>query len=168
MTANPNKPELLANIQNSWQELRQFIRSLSEEQLTKPTDPAGWTVKDHLIHLAVWEDGINALLAHQPRYVAMGLTKEVWDRDGFEEFNAIIQQQNKDLPLPEVLKRLEEVHNRLFATLQTLPYEELNRPYGYYQADDADDTSPVINRVIGNTYHHYGEHIPWMRTIAES
>jgi len=37
-------------------------RLLSKEQQLGPKDVAGWNVRDHLTHLAVWADGVAALL----------------------------------------------------------------------------------------------------------
>jgi len=167
MTDDTNiaKADFLDNVEAGWRKLEIFITSLTDEQLTKPTDAAGWTVKDHLIHLAVWENGVSAMLEHKPRYEAMGLTKQDWDNEHYDKLNAIIQQQQKDLPLSDVLKRLREVHLRLLELLDSVSDADLQRPYSDYQAGE-DDNSPIINRLIGNTYAHYDEHIPWMQAIA--
>jgi uncharacterized protein (TIGR03083 family) len=161
------KAELFSNLQNGWQQLQQFIHNLTPDQMTQPSDEAGWTIKDHLIHLAVWEDGMNAMLARQPRYTIMGVSKEVWEAEDIDATNAIIQQNYHAVSLPEALKHLEEVHERLLATLTSLSEADLLKPYGYYQADAADDQRPAIDRIIGNTYEHYAEHIPWMKAIAD-
>ena len=70
MADNPDvsTAELLSRTKLGWDSLQAYIKSLTPEQLTVPTDPAGWTVKDHLIHLAVWEDGIVAVLPVEALY----------------------------------------------------------------------------------------------------
>jgi hypothetical protein len=50
------KAELLERIEAGFQEINQYLDSLTETQLTQPTDAAGWTAKDHVIHMAIWED----------------------------------------------------------------------------------------------------------------
>ena len=50
-----NKAELEASIDHWWDALQAVIGRYTEAELTGPTDAAGWTVKDHLAHLAAWE-----------------------------------------------------------------------------------------------------------------
>ncbi|MEQ8672174.1 MAG: DinB family protein [Aggregatilineales bacterium] len=61
----PTRADLLRQIQESWNELQTVVASLTEEQLTRSTDAAGWTVKDHLIHLSIWEIGGTCLARRQ-------------------------------------------------------------------------------------------------------
>ncbi len=57
--------ELLRHIDEGYTAFTVYVRSMSETTLTGPTDPAGWTIKDHIAHIVVWEDGMNAVLTHQ-------------------------------------------------------------------------------------------------------
>ena len=56
--------------------LENTLRLLSDEQMTKP-GPSGWSIKDHLAHLAVWEMGIAELLRRRPRFAAMQVEEAV-------------------------------------------------------------------------------------------
>ena len=67
--------ELVSRMQKGWDDFQAYLKTLTLEQVTQPTDAAGWTVKDHIIHLATWEDGVYALLEKQPRHEQMGLDK---------------------------------------------------------------------------------------------
>ncbi len=169
MTENstPNKAELLTRIEAGWNELNARIQALTEAQLTGPTDAAGWTGKDHLMHLAVWEGGIVALLNGQSRREAMGVDEAAWESKEYDRINAIIQQRHKDLPLAEVLKTFRQVHQRMIDTLENLTEEDLQRPYSSFQPIFNGD-GPIINRIIGNTFHHYAEHLPYIDAIVKS
>lgn len=169
MSTHPPLPksELLARIQQGWDDFQSFISTLSETQLTTPTDAAGWTAKDHIMHLAIWEDGVHALLNKQSRLDRMGVDADTWDSGDYDQVNAIIQQRHKDKPLAEVMQAFRDAHQRLVETVQSLSEEDLLRPYHYYQPGSPID-SPVIDRIIGNTYEHFTEHKPWIRAIAES
>lgn len=158
--------ELLSRIQKAWDELQAFITTLSSDQMTKPTDAAGWTVKDHLVHLAVWEEGIRALLQKQPRAAAMGLDEATLKSRDFDRINAIIQQQHQALALPEALEMLNRVHSEHMAILNAAAYEDLLRPYADFDATGPKDRA-VMDWIIGDTYEHYVEHIPWMQAIAD-
>ncbi len=161
------KAELLSRLEKGWNDFHAYIGTLTEKQLTEPTDAAGWTVKDHIIHLAVWEDGIDALLNKQSRYERMGVDKETFDSGDYDRENAIIQQQHKDRSLMEVFDAFKTVHERLVATIESLSDDDLKRPYNYYQPEYKTER-PVVGWIVGNTYGHYAEHIPWIAEIVKA
>lgn len=157
--------QLLDRIEIAWNDLNSFLSHLSAEQLTAPTDAGGWTVKDHVIHLAVWEEGIRALLQKQSRHEAMGISEDLWNSGSADDYNAVIQQRYKDMPLDEVIQSSGDIHRRLVDTIRSLSDEDLQRPYRYY-APASDRDAPVINWIGGNTFWHYEEHLPWIRAIV--
>ncbi|MFN8450760.1 MAG: ClbS/DfsB family four-helix bundle protein [Anaerolineae bacterium] len=167
MADNPevSTAELLSRTKRGWDSLQAYIKSLTPEQLTVPTDPAGWTVKDHLIHLAVWEDGIVAVLEGADRLERMGVTPETWATDDFDIINAVIQQRHRDMSLDAVLQTLADVHQRLVARIAALSDADLLRPYKYF-APASTSEGAIIWSIVGNSYGHYAEHIPWMDTIV--
>jgi hypothetical protein len=157
--------QLLTRIEIAWNDLNSFLSHLSAEQLTTPTDAGGWTVKDHIIHLAVWEDGIRALLQKQSRREAMGISEDLWGNGSADDYNAVIQPRYKDMPLDEVITVSGDIHQRLVDTLRSMSNEDLQRPYNHY-APDSDRDAPVLNWIAGNTFGHYEEHLPWIRAIV--
>lgn len=159
--------ELKRRMTKGWDDFQAYLSTLTPAQITEPTDAAGWTAKDHIMHLAVWEDGIAALLNQQSRYEAMGVDRELFLSGDHDRVNAIIQQRHKDMPLDAVLETLSEVHGRLMAKLETMSDDELKLPYQHY-APDANRPEPVWHWVGGNTYEHYAEHQPWIAAIVES
>lgn len=161
-----SKTELLERMQTGWDALQRFIQSLNEVQLNKPTDAAGWTVKDHLIHLAVWENGIVALLNRQSRREQMGIDEATWDSHDFDQINAVIQERFQEMPLEHVLATLEEVHQHMVEKIQSMSDEALQQPCSAYDPTSQQEL-PVIVRVTNNTYAHYEEHIPWMQAIVD-
>ncbi|MEP7292650.1 MAG: maleylpyruvate isomerase N-terminal domain-containing protein, partial [Chloroflexota bacterium] len=74
-----NQAELLEKIQAGWDALQACIATLTPEQITIPTDAAGWTVKDHLMHLTVWQEGVWHMLEGRNRVEAMGVPQDVWE-----------------------------------------------------------------------------------------
>lgn len=160
---------LLGKMQKGWDEFQAYLQSLTPEQLTGPTDAEGWTAKDHIAHLAVWEDGIAALLARQSRHERMGLDEATWKSDDFDTQNAAIRQQHKDKSLDEVMHMFVDAHQRLVEAVQSLTDADLKRPYAYYQGKPASDDNldnAVIWSVVGNSYGHYEEHRPWIDAIV--
>jgi len=164
MFESMNKTQLLANIQQGWDELQHFIGTQTPEQLTTPTDAAGWTAKDHIIHLAVWEDSLLPMLEGKRRHEAMGIDKDMWKRNDYDEINAVIQARHKGMSLAEVKQTLSDVHQRVLAKLETLSDEDLHRPYNYYQPGSSTEYA-IIGWIIGNTYEHYADHRRWMAAL---
>ena len=160
-----SKDQLLQRIQDGWNDFTAYLNTLSEVQMTQPKDAAGWTAKDHVMHLAVWEDGINAVLERQSRRERMGLDEAVWQRWDFDEINEVIRRQHQDLPLAEVRQKFRDAHERLVAKVESMSEEDLQRSYADYQAD-ARRTDPVFNAIAGNTFGHYAEHKPWIAAIV--
>jgi hypothetical protein len=158
--------EMLSRVNEGWEKLQNWLSTLTDEQLNNTTDAAGWTVKDHLMHLAVWEDGIEALLQKQSRHKRMGLPDGVWGNYDVDDINAMIQQAHKDKPAAEIRSLSNEIHQRLVSTIASMTDDALNLPYKHY-APDTDREQPVFGWIVGNTYEHYAEHLPWMKTIAE-
>lgn len=158
--------QLLSRIEIAWNDLNTFLSHLSAEQLTTPTDAGGWTVKDHVIHIAIWENGIRALLQQQSRREAMGISEDLWKGASSDELNAIIQAQHKDMPLDEVFKTSHEIHQQLIETLQAMTDEDLQRPYNFYDPELKRRRAPVVGWIEGNTFRHYKQHKPWIEAIA--
>jgi hypothetical protein len=160
--------ELLARIEDGWAALNQRITPLSSEQLTTPGPDGGWSVKDHLAHLATWEGMLVALLEGKPIHTAFGMSRAEYDAlESTHALNAVIAGQNKDLSLDEVMERSEETHSQLVAKIGALADEDLSKPITHFQPDDPDgpDERPVLVKIIGDTYGHYAEHLPWIEAI---
>lgn len=161
-----NKAELLAKTQTSWDALNTYVATLNNEQLTQLNDAAGWTVKDHLIHLAVWEDGVWALLNKRDRPAEMGVDAETWKRWNFDEINGVIQRQHKDKSWAEIQQKRQASHDRFIAQIEATSEADLARPVKDFQANSTSNT-PVIEVVVGDAFSHYDAHLPWIQAIAE-
>ena len=49
-----NSAELLARIEQGWNEVQQSVAGRSEAELTRP-GPEGWSAREHLSHVTLWE-----------------------------------------------------------------------------------------------------------------
>src|SRR5262245_11309016 len=109
-----NTEELLARIAAGWAVLRQLVAPLSPAQLTAPGPDGGWSVKDHLAHLATWEGMLIALLRGEPIHAAFGISHAEYEAlESTDALNAVIAAQHKDHSLDEVMRRYEETHGQL-------------------------------------------------------
>jgi hypothetical protein len=163
-----SKAEFQSHLTDAWTQLQETIGSFTEEQMIDRTDAAGWTVKDHLAHLVVWERGITALLQDAPRYEAMGLDRAAVENNDEGELNRMLRAQFVSTSLPGVLEALRDAHQELSRVVDSLEPDALLRPYSQYQPDEPGDDSgePVLCWVVGNSSGHYLEHLPWIKRLA--
>jgi hypothetical protein len=163
-----NKADFQAHLSDAWVQLQTVLDSFSEEQMTERTDAGGWTVKDHLAHLATWERGIIALLRRQPRYEAMGLDAATVQNNDEGELNRKLRAQFVNASLSEVRENLRDAHDGLAALVDSLEPDDLLKTYSAYQpGEPGEDTGePVLRWVVGNSSGHYLEHLPWIKRLA--
>ncbi|MBI1277969.1 MAG: ClbS/DfsB family four-helix bundle protein [Anaerolineaceae bacterium] len=161
-----NKANLLTKTRASWDKLNAYVATLNENQLTVLTDAAGWTVRDHLIHLAVWEDGVWALLNHKNRREQMGIDEAAWKRWNFDEMNAIIQQAHVHQSWADVERERHMIHDRFVAQIDSMSEADLEQPMSDFNPEST-NKHPIKETIVGDAYSHYDEHLPWIKAIAE-
>ena len=162
------KAVLLPEIERQWAALQTALARLSETQMTTLYDAQGWSVKDHLVHLAAWERSVVFFLQGKQRHEGLGVDETTYLDSTDDEINAVIQPQRKHLALAEVLAQLADTHEQLWALLQPLTDADLNLPYRHFLPDEPGegDGPPAINVIYGNTAHHFAEHLAWIETLA--
>lgn len=138
------KQQIMDKINQGWQDLEAAYAGLTEVQMTLPGVTGEWAVKDILAHVSWWEEEslkhLPDILAGKqpPRYSAT--------YGGIDAFNALMTQQWRELPLPEVLRKLDETHHRLLAYLDSVPEEHFK-------------TETRFRRRLGwDSYKHYPVH----------
>ncbi|MCB0212801.1 MAG: ClbS/DfsB family four-helix bundle protein [Anaerolineae bacterium] len=151
---------LLEKIQASRLALEALIEPLSETQLITPEAESGWSVKDQMAHIAIWEGGMDGLLHGRPRFGTMGLDDEAVATHDMDSLNDILIERSRKQSLAEVRRFFKEAHQQLVATLSQLSDEDLLKSYGHYQPDQIGEFTrkPIINWIVANTYDHYAEH----------
>jgi hypothetical protein len=166
-----NKQEALIVMAREREVLEKTLEGLSDAQLTSPGKD-GWSIKDHLMHIAVWEQGIVALLNKQSRYAAMGLSRDEW-RIEYPDFdnktNALIHERTKSRTLAEVRAAFHDSHQQMLDVLARLTEDDLLKPYSHYAPDEPDDGDkrPAFAWIAGNTYGHYAEHREWIQELID-
>ena len=156
-----DKATLLANMQSGWNELLAFIATLTPDQQSIPTDAAGWAVKDHLIHLAVWQEGVLAMFDGRSRIDAMSVPQPAWDTRDFDQINAVIFQNHRDKSIDEVLQILHATQDRFAAKVASMSEADYQRPN-----PDSPAGTRMIQYIISDSYEHYADHIRWMQAIV--
>lgn len=164
------KTQLLAEIEKNWQALNTALSALTYDQLTAIRDEQGWTVKDHLFHMARWERSAMSLLQGQPRHNGLGISETLYLQDSTDAINAEIFRQVKDAPLADAFVQFRSTHEQLFVLLESLSDADLQKSYRHYLPDEPGegDGPPAIQLVYGNTAGHFIEHLAWIEALAGS
>jgi uncharacterized protein (TIGR03083 family) len=161
------KTELLKRIDESRTRLERSFDGLSEADL-KAAGADGWSVKDHLAHVAAWEESLLALLEGRDRYAAIGLdpaTREAATND-VDAINEVIHRRSQDRSPSDVIAAFQETHARLRVALTKLTDADVLRPYSHYQPHVSPaDPRPVAGWIDGDTWEHYDEHSAWIGNL---
>jgi uncharacterized protein (TIGR03083 family) len=156
---------LLDRIQQAWDSFQAYLATLTPEQLTVPTDRAGWSAKDHVIHVARWEEGMLALLNSENRHEAMGVDEATWMGHDVDAINAVLFARDKHLSLGDVLATSRDIHQRLVDRVAAMSDEEIALPYEHFQPG-SDNETPVFAYIVGNTFEHYPDHQKWIDALV--
>ena len=144
---------LLAHHERAFAELEQTVKRLDERQLTEIRDPAGWSAKDHLIHVALWEQALLAAVDGRPRHQALGVDASTDDSSDWDAINAAIFAKTKHQPLADVLDTLRRTHAETRARLAAA------------ERDGGDPAKKLLTDVPGYT-EHYEQHRGWIEELV--
>jgi hypothetical protein len=150
-----SKEVLLARIRDGYNMFASLIRTIRPGDQVRQLE-GGWSVAEHVAHLASWEQLALAVLNGDQPYEAMGITAEDWqgDTDGI---NAALHRKHAGVSFEDARGAWQQVHASLVAAIEASTDEELSRPLG---AGAEDKVSDLIE---GNTFGHYEEHAGWIR-----
>ena len=152
----------MSRIEAGWKQLGELVKQVADAADLNRAGADGWTVKDHLAHIAAWEHSLLALIQGRDRESAMGLTEVP---EGIDNVNEAIRKLHETDTTREALAYFRDTHAHLIGALGELSDADLQRPYSHYQSNDPDEMRPVVGWVAGNTYEHYAEHTAWINQL---
>ncbi len=156
------RSELLARLQSSRAEWDALIASVPPERLLDPVWADGWTIKD-----------IVALVDFYEWWVAEFIRTRDWPvvdpsvhTEDLEARNTALYELNKNRELEEVLGESASIHNGLVDAFSNLTDAEYNDRALLFPPPDEHWT--LARMVEGNTWDHYTQHIPQIRTWLDA
>lgn len=154
------KEELIARIDESRKQLDETVSRMDERTLTEVRDHGGWSVKDHMAHLAAWEQSMVHALQGKPRHEGLGVSEETYNEHDVDKINAEIHAKHKDRPLHEVQAMLHHSQQEMSRQLRRLTTHDLDKTYSHYLPNEPGEErgNPISDYVSGNTWSHYEEH----------
>lgn len=161
------KTQLLAEIHKAWVALIAALARLTEAKMTAVHDEHGWSVKDHLTHMAAWEESVVFFLQGRPRNEALGVEESLFASGSFDEMNDVIQELRKGLSLAEAIAQLRSTHDDLMTSLQLLTDADLSQPLRHdHPNSPASDRRLAIDLIRDNTADHFSEHLAWIEALV--
>ena len=159
----PNPPadmgELLQWIEREWVTLRDKVLALPKERLTV-RDHGGWSVADHMAHLAFWEQMlVRAYLGGEPAHEVLGVSEEELRKLDEDGENDVVYRRNRGRDPGEVLSEVWASHDSAVDAISRFPFERLMQPRR------PGDDNMLGAYVAGNTYGHYLEHGEWLEPL---
>jgi len=149
-----SKHEMLVLIRKERQALEALVKTLSAEQLVRPTLDNHRCVKDILAHITAWEQRMlqwidESYRGEVPQRPAPGMP---WD--DLDGLNEQIYLQNKDRPTAEVAAEFDNSYRQVLKTVEDMPEQDLvdGERFAWRRGD------PMWNMVAANTSDHYREH----------
>ena len=139
-----DRGDLLRHYAGTRADLLAAIDGLSDTLMVEPTID-GWSVKDHLLHIAFWDDLRTAEVAR----ISAG-HESAWRPKGEQEdtLNAIVYQLRRDLPLAQARWELAESRRRLLDALAAATPRGLD---------------PSLYGEVGLRTTHEAAHAGWIR-----
>jgi hypothetical protein len=135
-----NRGELLAHYRRMRSELIAAIDGLTDAQLMEPSLD-GWSVKDHLAHLALWDE----IRAAEVERISAGHVS-AWPPSGWELY-AALNELRQGFSLAQAHWELARTHERLIAAIERATAEGLDATrYGE----------------AGLVSHHEAQHTAWI------
>jgi hypothetical protein len=165
--SNSELAKFTGSIDAAWKDLHSFLAAVTSSQASK-RDQAGWSVKDHVTHLAVWEDSVAILFRGGRRHEALGIEELFFTVGNVDEINEVVKVRLEGTALQEAIRNLEGAHRQLMGHLRTLRDADLNAKAREFfpQAPRNDDRS-LTSLIWDNTGGHFTEHLAWMGDLVE-
>ncbi|MEZ4519502.1 MAG: ClbS/DfsB family four-helix bundle protein [Chloroflexota bacterium] len=162
------KAELLAEIDTAWAALNEALDNLPPERMTSPTDEVGWSVKDHVSHLAAWDTWAVYLLQGKPGWEGLGIDEAVYKQGNDDATNAAIYPLHAGKSPAKTRADLLAAHDELMALIAPMDDAVMAGPYRALRpGEPADRVLPSTGNILyGTTAEHYTEHLGWFLELA--
>lgn len=154
MNAPKDKQDLIQKIRDERDRFMNLLDNLSENEMLIPLGENGWSVKDHIAHIVIWEKRMAEWLivverGEVPQQLPPGMT---WD--DLDRWNEQTFEENRERELKEVLADFSHFAEEVVQVVETISEDLL------MIADSLAwrSGSPLWEMVAENTFWHYPEH----------
>jgi hypothetical protein len=145
--------ELVELISRERAALEQAVAGMSDDAFVATA--GGWSAKDHLAHVAVWERRLVGELQGDPAAERFGYDEAALDALSLDDLNAALIARHRDDSPPAVHAEFRASGEALFAALAALRDDDLSRPV---RPDDP-NVDTLVELIGWDTFEHYPEHV---------
>jgi hypothetical protein len=161
--------QLSQNIEADWAILEASLMDFNEQQFTQNCDEHGWNIKDHLAHIAHWEEVLLMMFLGIPFEETMRIP---WGKyPVFDDVNEDMRRQWADFSPNFILKRLHRVHHHLMEKLSPLSEEDMQTPVKQFFSNiwiPEQEQSNMAEFIHSYTDTHYRDHVGSINQIKVS
>lgn len=164
-TIPTNKTELLAYSEERWQRFVAYTDALTDVEWTRPTDGAGWSVKDHVAHIVSWIRSEIALLRYRtPLQKSAGISDTAWNAGDVESINEEVRRKTISDSPATVRDERDRVFRKLVDTVSRLSADDLARPATDFGLAGPDKS--LLTVLTERHGDHFGEHQEYIEQIV--
>ncbi|MDQ3657304.1 MAG: DinB family protein [Chloroflexota bacterium] len=133
--------------------LEQAVAGMGDDALVATS--GGWSVKDHLAHVAAWERRLVGEVQGDHHAARFGLDEATFSATNTDSFNALLHARHRDDPPATVRTEFRASGEALRAAFAELSDADLLQPV---RPDDP-DVETLVDLIAWDTFKHYPEHV---------
>lgn len=158
--------QLSQSIDTDWARLEASLEGLNEQQLAQVCNEHGWSIKDHLAHIAQWEEILLMMFLGVSYEESMRIP---WGKYPiFNDVNEALRRQWVDFSPGFILNRLNRVHHHLMERLSPLTEEDLQTPVKQFFSSiwiPEYEQRNMTEFIRAHTDTHYRDHAGWIEQM---
>jgi len=151
----------IERIHTSWNTLEEVVRGLTDAEWVQVTD-GKWSAQDHLMHIALAEQYVRAVLRQEPPHTLFGIDPETLLSLNDDELNEVGHRLTQSLTTTEVAVLHRQAHQELLETLKSVTDTDLEKPFAPYGESLGQTWLDILS---ANTYIHYDVHRAWIEEM---
>ncbi len=164
MDAPKDKQDLIQRIRVERERLGTLLGNLSDNEMLIPLGEDGWSAKDHVAHIVIWEKRLVEWLhvverGGVPQQLPPGMT---WD--DLDRWNEQTFEENRERELKEVLADFNYFTEEVVQVVGAISEDLLMRADSLAWRSG----SPLWEMVAANTFWHYSEHWETIKNWQEA
>jgi uncharacterized damage-inducible protein DinB len=161
----PTPDEVVEQSRAARAEIEAILEEVSSGQMTDVHDDGGWSIKDHLAHIAAWQWHTLGLIAGIPPHEAWYIDETTHQQLDLDGINEMIYERNKDRPLDDVLTDFRKAHEQAILEVSRMSEDDLARELpGRYQGGWV----TIADAITGACIQHDFDHAEDIRMLANS
>jgi uncharacterized damage-inducible protein DinB len=151
------KQELIDHTGSAWDDFVTYVDGLTTEQWTGPRDAAGWSVKDHVSHVTLWDRAvINRLRHNVPMEETLGISAGAWADESVDPMNEEVRRLTLADAVDRVCADRDATWIEVVSLLEDLSEKQLAR--SGEEAGLAVGTAPLSGSVLTVLASYWGDH----------